>query len=131
VHGLTLGVLGEIGRVDLFFTTIVLQHNPPPVIAKAVEGLLGCLAEGGYGYFQVPTYRLNYHFAAASWLEAGAAGVRNMEMHSLPQRVLFEIFERCGCRVIEVAEDGSTGIRNVFRSNVFLVQKRELSTLID
>ncbi len=124
IHAPTLEILGGLPKVDLFFTTIVLQHNPPPVIAKAVECLLDCLVSGGYGYFQVPTYRLNYHFAAQSWLDAGAAGVRNMEMHSVPQRVLFELFERAGCRVLEVAEDNSTGIRNVFRSNVFLVEKR-------
>jgi SAM-dependent methyltransferase len=123
IHCPSVEGLASLPTVDLVFTTIVLQHNPPPVMYRAVERLLGCLNVGGYGYFQVPTYRLNYGFSAQRWLEAGKDGRRNMEMHSLPQRVIFELIEAAGCKVLEVAEDGSTGLRNLFRSNVFFVKR--------
>ena len=47
-----------------------------------------------------------------------------MEMHVLPQRVIFEIAAQEGGQVIEVLEDGFTGLRFKEVSNSFLIQKR-------
>ena len=109
-------------RVDVAYSMIVLQHNPPPVIGYLVEGLIRSLNPRGVAFFQVPTYRLGYSFALADYLADDAAR-REMEMHVLPQSRIFEIVERAGARVLEVIDDGWTGIRPKEVSNTFVIQK--------
>jgi hypothetical protein len=46
-----------------------------------------------------------------------------MEMHVLPQSRIFEIAQRAGGRVLEVIDDGWTGIRFKEVSNTFVIQK--------
>jgi hypothetical protein len=70
----------------------------------------------------VPTYRQDYRFHAADYL--ASAEIRgSMEMHVLPQPVLFALFARHDCRVLEVREDGKTGSPRMI-SNSFLIQKQ-------
>ena len=109
-------------KVDVVYSMLVLQHNPPPVIAFVLEGLVRALNPGGIAFFQVPTYRLGYSFSLASYL-ANQAPRREMEMHVLPQSRVFEIAQRAGGRVLEVIDDGWTGIRFKEVSNTFVIQK--------
>jgi hypothetical protein len=44
-------------------------------------------------------------------------------MHVLPQRRIFEIAQACGARVLEVIDDGWTGIRLKEVSNTFVIQR--------
>jgi 2-polyprenyl-3-methyl-5-hydroxy-6-metoxy-1,4-benzoquinol methylase len=46
----------RLPRFNCFFTMIVLQHNPPPVIRWLLNAMLGKLKIGGIGFFQVPTF---------------------------------------------------------------------------
>jgi hypothetical protein len=46
-----------------------------------------------------------------------------IEMHVLPQVKIFDIIRQEGGRIIEVLEEGSTGLRYKEVSNTFLVQK--------
>lgn len=112
----------SLPKVDVAFSMIVLQHNPPPIIGYIIEGLVRSLNPGGIAFFQVPTYRLGYNFSLASYL-AEKTGKHEMEMHVLPQSRIFEIANHAGARVLEVIDDGWTGIRLKEVSNTFVIQK--------
>ena len=115
--------VAALPKVDLAYSMIVLQHNPPPVIGYIIDGLIRSLNPGGVAFFQVPTYRLGYSFSVSAYLASDAT--RNeMEMHVLPQSRIFEIVAGAGARVLEVIDDGWTGIRFKEVSNTFVVQKQ-------
>ncbi len=105
---------------DVFFSIIVLQHNPPPLIAYLLGVILSKIRPGGIGYFQVPTYALSYSFNAERYLESELK-LGFPEMHVIPQNKLFELIDKCACRILEVREDGAGG-PNMISSRV-LVQK--------
>src|SRR5690606_35365601 len=54
--------LRHLEGVDLFFSIIVLQHNPPPIIVDILKAAFEGLKPGGILYFQVPTYGADYSF---------------------------------------------------------------------
>lgn len=109
-------------RVDLVYSVIVLQHNPPPVIAMIVRSLLAALNPGGVAFFQVPTYQRGYRFSCSEYL-AKHAGSLGMEMHVLPQAEIFSIAAQSNAQVLEVFEDNWTGITDGGRSNTFVIRK--------
>jgi hypothetical protein len=100
---------------------IVLQHNPPPVIAHILRMLLRSLRPGGVAYFQVPTYRSGYTFDSHRYLTDDVTPGA-FEMHLLPQSVVFQVVEQEGCAVLEVQPDHWVG-RPEWLSNTFLVQR--------
>lgn len=112
----------SLPKVDVAYSMLVLQHNPPPVMAFIVEGLIRSLNPGGIAFFQVPTYRQGYEFSVAPYLAMDATN-REMEMHVLPQSRIFEIAQHASARVLEVIDDGWTGIRFKEVSNTFVIQK--------
>jgi SAM-dependent methyltransferase len=114
--------LATLPQVDFIYSLVVLQHNPPPVIALLIERLLEALNPGGYAYFQTPTYRINYHFCLNDYLQ-NEGQRQEMEMHVLPQSTIFQIVQRSGAQLVEVLEDGHTGFRPKERSNSFFVRK--------
>jgi SAM-dependent methyltransferase len=114
-------IYDELETFDVFFTGIVLQHNPPPVMAYMLTRLLGKLRPGGIGFFQLPTYRLGYSFSAEEYLKKAPSN--DIEMHVFPQRPLLELVQRCGCRILEIREDGATGETYSQISNTLLVEK--------
>ena len=115
--------LEHLPKVDVAYSIIVLQHNPPPVISFIIGGLIKALNPGGIAFFQVPTYRQGYEFSLAKYLSNNATK-QGIEMHVLPQREIFEIAQRAGGRVLEVVNDGWTGNRERAVSNIFVIQKR-------
>lgn len=120
LHLNTIDALNRLESFDAFFSVIVLQHNPPPLIAAVLEILLKKLSPGGIGYFQVPTYLVNYRFWPDTYLSTEQPpGVP--EMHLIPQSALFRLIERAGCRVLEIREDGAAGAAAI--SNRLLVEK--------
>jgi 2-polyprenyl-3-methyl-5-hydroxy-6-metoxy-1,4-benzoquinol methylase len=116
-----LADLENLTEVDAFFSIIVLQHNPPPVITQILRTLLKKLQKNGIGYFQIPTYGLHYTFNARQYLDT-LVHTGNMEMHLLPQDTLFSLIEDCGCQLLEIREDDRAGPTMV--SNAILVRKR-------
>jgi SAM-dependent methyltransferase len=98
--------LDALPEFDFFFTVIVLQHNPPPVIAMLLRKLLSKLKPGGMAYFQVPTYIPGYKFNVESYLARPVSGI---EVHCLPQKKLFRILEQTGCELLEFREDTAAG----------------------
>lgn len=106
---------------DCFFSRIVFQHNPPPVAYYMLSRILDKLRPGGIAFFQAPTYGFGYSFDADKYLSEPAKGL--IEMHVLPQRAIFDLFEEKCCRLLELREDGPRGPAGQFLSNTFFVQK--------
>lgn len=107
--------LDRLSGFDLIVSLIVLQHNPPPVMAALLDRLLGALAPGGAAVIQIPTFIRGYRFAVADYL---ANEQPAMEMNALPQPAIFAAAEQAGCRVLEVREDhwigGVPGVSQTF-----------------
>ncbi len=118
-----LADLKKLPASDLVYSVIVLQHNPPPIMAQLIDGLLGAVAPGGIAYFQLPTYRKGYRFSLKKYLDRTKTARPAMEMHVLPQRRVFELIADHGATVLEVLEDNWTGARDVEVSNTFIVRK--------
>jgi len=88
-------------EADVFLSFIVLQHNSPPIQKEILSRVFpkiraGCL-------FQALTNWPDYRFVAAEYLSYDDTV---MEMHVLPQRVIFEVLAESGFQVREVMSDG-------------------------
>lgn len=117
--------LDEISPCDFFYSVIVFQHNPPPIIAELIRKALGSLRKGGIAIFQVPTYIVGYRFILAEWLLADHT--LDMQMHCLPQAQIFKLISDANCMMLEVREDNWTGAPDTYISNTFVVQKLDQS----
>lgn len=113
-----LRALDQFSGYDLVLSLIVLQHNPPPVMAYAFRALLRALRSGGVAIIQIPTFMVG-RFEVAEYLANPPSG---MEMHSLPQAVVYQIMDEEGCRPIEVREDNAIGPMGV--SQNFTIMKK-------
>ncbi|MCS7056819.1 MAG: class I SAM-dependent methyltransferase [Thermoflexales bacterium] len=112
----------ELPQIDMAYSIIVLQHNPPPIIRLILESMLDALKPGGIALFQLLTYQEGYSFQADEYLSSKRP--TQIEMHVLPQQRVFEIIADKGCQVLEVLDDALAGYRKGQLSNTFLVQKR-------
>lgn len=113
--------IDSIGGYDILYSRIVLQHNPPPVMARLLNALLAQLNPGGIAYFQVPTYQAGYRFSIHDYLAQQNA--TNMEMHCFPQTALLDLISAQHGRVLEIREDDAIGLSVTSISNTLLVQK--------
>jgi 2-polyprenyl-3-methyl-5-hydroxy-6-metoxy-1,4-benzoquinol methylase len=114
--------LDDLPHFDVLFSVIVLQHNPPPVIALILRTLLMKLRTGGVAFFQIPTYQLGYRFMAKDYL-SNLDRTPIMEMHAFPQDALFSLIAGAGCELLEIREDGATGSPNMISNSVFVRKK--------
>lgn len=106
---------------DFLYSKIVLQHNPPPIIAKIFDVLCRKLAPNGVGVVQIPTYCKGYKFAQSQYLDEMQKKA-GMEMHVLPQPVIFDILYRNNCIPREVSRDHLVATVD-FVSTTFCFQK--------
>jgi len=113
--------LARLRGIEFFYSVIVLQHNPPPLIAEILSAVFNGLNPGGCAFFQVPTYAVNYRWRYDDYLP-DAVAVGGMEMHVLPQAKIFDLAAKSGCVPLEVQPDGWTGIADGI-SNTFLFAK--------
>jgi 2-polyprenyl-3-methyl-5-hydroxy-6-metoxy-1,4-benzoquinol methylase len=118
--GPNLADVDALPKADLIISFLVLQHNPPPIMATLLAALLAHLNPGGLATFQIPVYSRGYMFSAAHYL----AAPRNtdMEMHVLPQRKAHAIIREAGCEVVEIREDTMVWSAD-YVSQTFLVRK--------
>ena len=107
---------------DLWFSTLTLQHNPPPVIAMILRRMFALLAPGGVAMFQLPTERVGYRFVPAEYLQASDAP-EAVEIHVLPQSVVFALAAEAGCVPLEVREDSLIWPPTACVSNRFVFSK--------
>lgn len=105
---------------DFYYSSLVYQHNPPPIIRHLIQQALGGLISGGIAVFQVPVFLKGYRFRLGEYLDKEKSGI---EMHALPQRIVLDIIDQSNCRVLEIF-DSSLNLRDRILSNIFTVQKR-------
>jgi SAM-dependent methyltransferase len=120
-HECSANMLGGLEPCDVFYSRIVFQHNPPPVIAELIRNALRALRPGGIAIFQVPSYMSGYSFRLREWLDTDHP--LDMQMHCLPQQRIFALIAEQRCAVLEVREDGAAGARDRIISNNFVVRK--------
>ena len=122
--GFKIARMPEFGMAepfDLWFSYIVLQHNPPPIIARILTRAFTMLARGGVAIFQVPTWCNNYRFQIADYLASRPADA-TIEVHCLPQHVIFQLAHQAGCIPLEVREDSAMD-PPAWESHVFAFRK--------
>jgi SAM-dependent methyltransferase len=115
-------LLDPLEACDFFYSRIVFQHNPPPIIHQLIRSALRALKPDGIAIFQVPTYRIGYRYPINEWLSTDHA--LDMQMHCLSQKVIFSIIADENCEPLEAREDNSTGAPDRFISNTFVVRKQ-------
>jgi len=101
--------LEEVESFDFFHSVHVLQHNPPPVIARLLRVILNKLRSGGAFLFQVPIQLPHYAFSTAAYLESPNLVGKSFEMHALPMYAVLDIIAEAGGRVKEVMSDTWSG----------------------
>jgi 2-polyprenyl-3-methyl-5-hydroxy-6-metoxy-1,4-benzoquinol methylase len=111
----------SLSPCDVFYSHIVFQHNPPPIIARLISMSLQAIRPEGIAIFQVPTYSPNYNFGVDQYLARPAHN--GMEMHFIPQPEVFALVANSDCAVLEVREDGSIGRIGECISDTFIVKK--------
>jgi SAM-dependent methyltransferase len=109
----------NLDNCDFFYSRIVFQHNPPPIIRELIKAALASLRAGGMAIFQVPTYNPAYSFRVQEYFARGRPP--GMEMHCIPQAAVFSLVNASGCRVLEVREDNAAG--GQWLSNTFAVAR--------
>jgi SAM-dependent methyltransferase len=96
----------ELPEFDLFFSNIVLQHNPPPVVRHVLDRVAARGRPGATLFFQMVTYGSGYSFDVEQYLASPRAG---MEVHALRQSAIYEVLAARGYRLHEAMEDDSAG----------------------
>lgn len=110
-------------RVDLAFTIIVLQHNPPPVQHRLLAGMFESVRPGGFVYFQIPTYIFGYSFSVATYRPQ----TESMEMHCMPMGDVLALMRRSGVDLLEALQDDSSGSDRIV-SHTFFGRKQQRNT---
>lgn len=105
----SLETLKNLEPFDIFYSIIVLQHNPPPLIFRMLQLILAKVRMGGCVYFQVPVASPDYLFSIDDYLSRIAKGEGTMEMHMLPQVYLFRLLDEQGFRMLDFQRDNWTG----------------------
>lgn len=113
--------LEHLPPFDCFFSLIVLQHNPPPVMRWLLATILARLAVGGIGFFQLPIGLADYGFDVASYLDRPPTP-EQMETHALPYDVVLATIGDSGCELLEAREHDCMGTPGSL-SMTFLVRK--------
>lgn len=114
--------LDQLKNIDLFFSLIVLQHNPPPVILDILTKAFQGLRSGGIAFFQVPVYARDYEFDVSSFW-AGDAARKSMEMHFVPQHIILRVAKENNLYPLQISPDHCVGNYERWLSNTFLLQK--------
>jgi len=104
---------------DFFFSVLVLQHNPPPIIRYLLENILGKLKPGGVAFFQIITGLKDYSFVNNKY-PTHTTG--EMEMHAFPQRDLFQLVDQQNCEIVEFRTDSMTSL--FMASHAVLLRKK-------
>ena len=89
---------------DLWFNQLVLQHNPPPLVAAILERALMLLRPQGLAIFQMPVYLAGYRFKIEEYLRQPASDTP-FEMHLLPQSAILDLAHHAGCRLLEIRQE--------------------------
>jgi SAM-dependent methyltransferase len=108
VHLKSLDDATTLAPCSVLFSTIVLQHNPPPLAHYLLDQGLSKVAAGGVALFQVPTHFPDYAFCTADYLASPIPPA--FEMHCLPMDRIFRLLHKHGFTPLEVIMDTWTGL---------------------
>lgn len=103
---------------DLWFSRLVLQHNPPPVTLEILNRMFAGLAPGGVAIFHVPTYQIGYYFKITDYL-TDRLPPETMHMHVTPQKPILELAWHHNCVLLDIREESAPG----WVINIFVFQK--------
>lgn len=117
VHLENVWDIDKIKSYDVFYSLITLQHNPPPIQYYLINSIAKNLKKGGFLVFQVPFYMPEYRFVVKEYLEDTDY---YMEMHALPQKYIYEIFQKNKMTPLETLCDAHTG---EFGSALYIAKK--------
>ena len=117
----SLATLESLPSFDFLYSTMVLQHNPPPLIDRMLRILFKKINDGGLIYFQVPVAREGYSFSIDAYLQS-IENKKTMEMHVFPQVHLFKLLDDCGLQLLDLQRDNAAGPN--FHSFTMLAEKR-------
>jgi SAM-dependent methyltransferase len=119
--------LARLKDFDIFYSEIVLQHNPPPIALDILRSAFSAVPSGGVCFFQIPTYSTDYRFTLEIfWRDVAVR--KQMEMHFVPQPAIFDLAHASGLVPLEVQPDLLTGDRWNWISNTFLLKRPAQST---
>lgn len=118
-----IGDIENIEKSDFFYSVIVLQHNPPPIIELIVFSLARSLKKGGYGVFQVPVFSSGYSFSVEAYLSrlSDPEIARHIEMHILQVDRAYRLIFDAGCVLIDTFDDNWAGPG--YKSRTFLIYR--------
>jgi len=103
--------LFSVEGYDLWFSRLVLQHNPPPVTLAILDRAFAGLMPHGVAIVHVPTYCPGYSFNVVDYL----SGKAFLHMHATPQKPIFDLAWKRGCCLRDVREEGIPGwVTNIF-----------------
>lgn len=119
--------LEALRGIDLFHSILVLQHNPPPLIADILATAFAGLNKDGAAFFQVPTFGPGYSWRYTSYV-AETMPYQQAEMHVLPQSVVFALAAKAGCIPLEIEPDFYSGMPH-WISNTFVFAKSDAGGL--
>jgi cyclopropane fatty-acyl-phospholipid synthase-like methyltransferase len=88
---------------DVFFSEIVIQHNPPPLQYFILDKILSKLRPGGVFYFQTITHHATYSFSVEPYLRWEHQ--QSFEMHALPMRWVNKVIRRNGLFLMDVLKE--------------------------
>lgn len=88
---------------DVFFSEIVIQHNPPPLQYFLLDKILSKLKVGGVFYFQTITHHATYSFKTDPYLSWEHK--QSFEMHALPMRWVSHAIRRNGLYLMDVLKE--------------------------
>jgi SAM-dependent methyltransferase len=103
---------------DLWYSRLVLQHNPPPVTLYILKKAFTRLPSSGVAIVHVRTHWDGYRFIVSEYLAQNPSS--NMEMHATPQNSILELAYQCNCRLIELHEEPGH-LDNI--TNIFVFEK--------
>ena len=119
---ITAEELMPVPSCDLWYSRIVLQHDPPPIAMEVLRLAFASLAPKGVAMFQIPTWIEGYRFRIADYLAAEPCA--RMETHAVPQRAILELAHRQGMILREVRDDSHLiGMPGAGMSNTFVFEK--------
>jgi SAM-dependent methyltransferase len=113
--------LTTLEPIDVFYSVLVLQHNPPPLMHRMLQIIFKKLREGGFAYFQVPVAARNYEFDIEKYLSRIDAAKNGMEMHVMPQKELFRLLRGSRLHILDYQIDRASGA--AFQSVSILAEK--------
>jgi SAM-dependent methyltransferase len=121
LHLSGLDTLTSLEPFDLFYSVLVLQHNPPPLMHRMLQIIFEKLRQGGFAYFQIPVAARRYEFAIEEYLSRVSAAKTGMEMHVLPQKELFQLLRQFRLHILDYQVDRASG--PAFQSVSILAEK--------